>query len=114
MNITITECKKVFVYKNQIQRVQKEIKDFNITMNKTIVIIALNNLSLGFEIYLAIINNKARNNKKLFELGAFIKVLQEKKAHLHTARDNLLHRRFYLTVEHVCKSKSLVVRITRS
>ena len=83
MNIIIIEYKKIFVYKDQIQRVQKKIKNFNIIINKTIVIITLNNFDFEFKIYLTIINNKTRNNKKLFKLDAFIKVLQKKKIRLH-------------------------------
>lgn len=68
MNTTIIECKKVFVYKNQVQRALKKMKNLKITIKKIVTIIAFNNLDSEFEIYLAIVNNKTRNDDKLSRL----------------------------------------------
>ena len=85
MSTTMAECKKVSVYGDQMQRILKEVKDLDMTLAEAVVIITLNNLGPGFETYLAIVNDKARTEKKLPELGSLIKALQEEESRLNTA-----------------------------
>ena len=88
MNTIMTKCKKIFVYDNQLQNIQKKMKNFNIFMKKIIVIITFNNFDFEFEIYLIIVNDKTRNDKKLFDFENLIKVLQKKKLRLNNVEIN--------------------------
>ena len=75
INTIIVEYKKISIYENQMQRIIKKIKNLKIILKKTIVIIIFNNFDFKFEIYLIIVNNKARIEKKLLEFDTLIKVL---------------------------------------
>ena len=84
MNITIINCKIIFVYKNEIKRIQKKIKNFQIILNEIIVIITFNNIEFDFEFYLIIVNDKTKIENKLFNFNTFLKVLQKKKRFVYS------------------------------
>ena len=71
-----------------IAKHSKKMKNLDIFMKKTIVIITLNNFDFEFEIYLIIVNDKTRNDKKLFVFEDLIKILQKKKLRLNSAEIN--------------------------
>ena len=75
----------------------KKIKNLKIILKKTIVIITFNNFNFKFEIYLIIINNKTRIEKKLLKFDTFIKVLQKKKLRLQNIEiyfNKVLNKKF--------------------
>ena len=88
MHIIMAECKTASVYGDQMQRALKEVKDLKLTIEEAITIIALNNIDLGFDTYLAIVNDKARNDEKLPELSTIMKALQEEESRLHHQQIN--------------------------
>lgn len=61
---------------------QKKLKKLDITIEKIITIKLMNGLDSLFKTYLIMLNQKAKDENKLYDLQAFILNLKEKKQHI--------------------------------